>query len=90
MPAFSNKEANSQANNLRMDAPKFLAKNFGFKLAPDKEVDEFQTYLNHELNKAVVCYPTKANKADFCITTRTLFGNYSWVFEPLKLIVGLF
>lgn len=49
---------------MRVKAIAFWAKTFGKKLASDKEADDFQTYLNSELNKAVVCDTSKALKAE--------------------------
>lgn len=63
-PTFSNNEANKKSRNIRMDVVSFMAKNFGFKLASDKEADDFQTYLNNELNKATVCDTSMAMKAE--------------------------
>lgn len=63
-PSFSNKEANEKSKNIRMKVVSFFAKSFGFKLASDKEADDFQTYLNNELNKSTVCDTSKALKAE--------------------------
>lgn len=54
-PNYTNREANSEAQNIRMAVVGFFAKHFGVKLASDREVDDFQTYLNAKLNKATVC-----------------------------------
>jgi len=63
-PPYTNREANEKSGNLRSDAMAFWAKRFGKKLAPDAEADDFQTYLNGELNKATVCDTSKALKAE--------------------------
>jgi proline iminopeptidase len=63
-PPYSNNEANEKSKNLRTDMVSFLAKSFGIKLASDREADDFQTYLNKELNKATVCDTSKALKAE--------------------------
>lgn len=63
-PPYSNREANGKTQNIRSSTTAFWARTFGKKLAPDKEVDDFQTYLNRELNKATVCDSTKALKAE--------------------------
>lgn len=63
-PTYSNHEANEQSKNVRTEAVRFLAKSFGIKLASDREADDFQTYLNNELNKATVCDTSKALKAE--------------------------
>jgi proline iminopeptidase len=63
-PTYTNKEANEKTKNLRINAITFWAKVFGKKLATDKEADNFQTYLNAELNKATVCDPSNALRAE--------------------------
>ncbi len=63
-PPYSNREANEKSKNCRINAITFWAKYFGQKLASDKEVDDFQTYLNMELNKATVYDTSKALKAE--------------------------
>ncbi|MFZ4796546.1 MAG: alpha/beta hydrolase [Bacteroidia bacterium] len=63
-PPYSNGEANEKTQNIRSSMTAFWARTFGKKLAPDKEVDDFQTYLNNELNKATVCETAKALKAE--------------------------
>lgn len=65
LPApYSNREANNKSKNIRTEVVRFWAKTFGFKLASDKEADDFQTYLNNELNKATVCDTSKALQAE--------------------------
>jgi proline iminopeptidase len=59
-PPYTNREANESSKNIRTTAITFWAKWFGKKLATDKEADDFQTYLNNGLNKAVVCDTSKA------------------------------
>jgi len=59
-PPYSNREANEKSKNIRINAITFWAKYFGKKLASDKEADDFQNYLNIELNKATVCDTLKA------------------------------
>jgi len=63
-PPYSNREANEKSGNIRIRAITFWAKTFGRKLAPDKEADDFQTFLNGELNKATVCDTSKALKTE--------------------------
>jgi len=63
-PPYSNGEANEKSKNSRINAITFWAKSFGKKLASDKEADDFQTYLNIELNKATVCDTSKALNAE--------------------------
>ena len=63
-PLYSNGEAMEKSKNIRANAITFLAKSFSKKLASDKEADDFQTYLNNGLNKAIVCDTSKALKAE--------------------------
>lgn len=63
-PQFSNKEANEKVIDLRIKLLTFFAQNFGIKLASDEEMDAFQTYLNGELNKAIVCDTSRALQAE--------------------------
>lgn len=53
-PPFNNKQANEKANNTRTRTAAFMATRFGKKTMSDNEADNFQTYLNNELNKATV------------------------------------
>ena len=59
-PVFNNRDANLKANNLRTRAASFMAAVNGKKLMTDKEADDFQTYLNSQLNKATVANPDNA------------------------------
>jgi proline iminopeptidase len=61
---YSNREANEKTQNIRSGAASICARAFGLKLAPDHEVDDFQTYRNQELNKATVCDTLKALDAE--------------------------
>ncbi len=63
-PPYSNREAYEKSKNIRATAITFWAKSFGKKLASDKEADDFQTYLNNGLNKAIVCDTSKALEAE--------------------------
>ena len=63
-PPYSNREASEKTKNIRINAITFWAKSFGKKIASDKEADDFQTYLNSELNKATVCDTSKALEAE--------------------------
>ena len=63
-PPYSNMEANDKSKNIRTVAVSLWSKSFGKRLASDKEADDYQTYLNHELNKATVCDTTKALRAE--------------------------
>lgn len=61
---YSNGEANEKTQNIRSIATAICARTFGVKLASDREVDDFQTYLNQKLNKATVCDTLKALEAE--------------------------
>lgn len=63
-PPYTNREANLKANNMRTRLISWFAITQGKKLANDSEADDFQTYLNNELNKATVTDTTKAHKAE--------------------------
>lgn len=63
-PHYSNQEANEKTQNIRSSVTAIYARAFGMKLATDKEVDDFQTYRNQELNKATVCDTLKALEAE--------------------------
>ncbi|MNK15893.1 Proline iminopeptidase [compost metagenome] len=63
-PHFSNAEANRKASNIRTKLTSFFAVSFGKKLASDKEADDYQTYLNAELNKVTVADTAKIRKAE--------------------------
>lgn len=82
-PPYSNKEANEKSKNIRTKAITFWAKFLGKKIASDKEADDFQTYLNSELNKATVCDTSKALKAEggggFYVQVMTV-----WSFSKIK------
>lgn len=62
-PFYSNNQGNEKANNLRIKTIVFWATKFHEKLASDKEVDDFATYLNFEVNKSTVCDTAKILKA---------------------------
>jgi len=54
-PKFSNREGNENAYNWRSKIIYKWAYIFNSKLATDKEVDDFFTYLNQELSKSTDC-----------------------------------
>lgn len=58
-PFFTNAMGNKKANNIRTKSMKWFATKFGMKLATDKEADEFETYLDYEVNKSTVCDTSK-------------------------------
>lgn len=53
-PQYTNAAANRAANNIRTHAVADVAMRFGIKLAPDREMDAFQTFLNGKLMKSTV------------------------------------
>jgi proline iminopeptidase len=61
-PEYTNEEGNRKANNLRIKLIQKWAYIFNNRLASDKEVDDFFTYLNEELNKSTFCNPEQAKK----------------------------
>lgn len=63
-PIFTNAQGNKKANNVRSNAMAFCATVFGKKLASDKEADDFETYLDYEVNKSTVNDPSKIGKAE--------------------------
>lgn len=92
-PISSNKAANKNFNNIRMDAVRFFAKSFGIKIATDKEADNYQTYLNNELNKATVCDTSKAWKAEggggFYAQLMTV-KSFNKIQDPRQKLKGLY
>ncbi len=62
-PVFTNAQGNEKANNIRTKAMKIFATVFGKRLATDKEADDFETYLNYEVNKSTVCDTSKLLQA---------------------------
>ena len=63
-PIFTNAQGNKKANNVRSNAMAFCATVFGKKLASDKEADDFETYLDYEVNKSTVHDISKIGKAE--------------------------
>ncbi|MBL7711004.1 MAG: alpha/beta hydrolase [Chitinophagaceae bacterium] len=53
-PQYTNAAANREANNIRTHAVADVALRFGIKLASDREMDDFQTFLNAQLVKSTV------------------------------------
>ncbi len=80
-PMSTNAEANRKLMNLRMRCAIYFASAFGIKLVPEKEADDFQTYLTNGTNKSVVCDTANALKAEggggFYVSIMTLnsFGE---------------
>ncbi len=62
-PFYSNNQGNEKANNWRIKTITFCATKFHKKLTSDKEVDNFASYLNFEVNKSTVCDTANILKA---------------------------
>jgi proline iminopeptidase len=58
-PKYTNKQGREKIFNIRARAVEWCAKIFGFKLASDREMDEFETILDHEMGKSTLCDPVK-------------------------------
>lgn len=54
-PQFTNREGRHKIYNCRVNIVEFCAKVFNIKLATDKEMDAFETLLDHEMSKSTVC-----------------------------------
>lgn len=63
-PVFTNDDANQIAYNLRSRAMGFFATKFGWKIASDKEANDFLVMRTDQTNKSMVCDTTKAIKAE--------------------------
>jgi proline iminopeptidase len=61
-PVFTNAQGDKKANTLRTRAMTFFATKFRMKLAPDKEADDFETYLNYEVDKSTLFDTSKILK----------------------------
>jgi len=58
-PQFTNKQGREKIYNYRARVVEWCAKVFSFKLASDREMDEFETILDHEMGKSTLCDPAK-------------------------------
>ena len=58
-PYYSNVEGNRASTNIRARAMEFFAIRFGWKLASDKEADDFAAYRNAMVNRSTVCDTAK-------------------------------
>jgi proline iminopeptidase len=63
-PPFTNKQGREKVYNYRAKVVEMCAKAFNWKLAPDKEMDEFETMLDHEMSKSTLCDPSRINAAE--------------------------
>jgi len=52
---FTNSQGRKNIYNIRARFVEWFAKTFDWKLASDKEMDEFETVLDHEMGKSTVC-----------------------------------
>ncbi|HEV9038441.1 MAG TPA: alpha/beta hydrolase, partial [Puia sp.] len=58
-PFYSNRQGNDQANNIRTHAMEFFATQFSWKIASDREADDFAGYLNSLLERSTVADTSK-------------------------------
>jgi proline iminopeptidase len=58
-PQFTNKQGRERVYNYRARVVEWCAKVFSFKLASDREMDEFETILDHAMGKSTLCDPAK-------------------------------
>jgi proline iminopeptidase len=58
-PMFTNAQGSQKAYHLRARVVKLVAELFSYKLASDKEMDDFATNLNFEMNKSTVVDASK-------------------------------
>lgn len=54
-PLFTNKQGRDKIYNIRATVVEKFANAFNWKLASDREMDQFMTVLNHEMSKSTVC-----------------------------------
>lgn len=57
-PSYTNKQGREKTYNIRATVVEKLAQAFNWKLASDKEMDQFVTVLNHEMAKSTLCDTT--------------------------------
>lgn len=58
-PYYSNRQGNEEANNIRTRAMASFATKFGWKIATDREADDFAGYLNALLERSTVADTSK-------------------------------
>jgi proline iminopeptidase len=75
-PQFTNKQGRDKIYNYRARVVEYCAKAFHWKLASDKEMDEFQTLLDHEMGLSTLCDPAKIgaieNRSGFYSMVKTV------------------
>lgn len=80
-PHFTNQLAQKKIYNIRARIVRWCANKFSFKLASDKEMDEFETVLDHEMGKSTLCDPGKLgaieNRSGFYSMTKTVQSFHS-------------
>ncbi len=86
-PVFTNRQGREKAYSIRAKFVEFVAKNMDWKLAPDKEMDDFASYLNFEMGKSTVCDTSNAgrieNGAGYYCMIKTV-QSFSKVADPRK------
>ncbi len=60
-PFFTNRQGNEKASNIRTKTVDFFAERFSWKLASEKEMDDYGTYLFHELGRSTVYDTSKVS-----------------------------
>jgi len=63
-PIFTNRQGLEKAYNLRAKFVEYFANAFGCKLAADKEMDDFASYLSFETGKSTVCDTSYVRKVE--------------------------
>ena len=63
-PVFTNRQGREKAYSIRTKFIEFVAKNMDWKLAPDKEMDDFASHLNFEMGKSTVCDTSNAGQIE--------------------------
>jgi proline iminopeptidase len=58
-PQFTNQQGREKVYNYRARVVEYCAKAFDWKMASDKEMDEFETLLDHEMGKSTLCDPSR-------------------------------
>lgn len=64
-PQYTNRQGRRKIYNWRTNTVEFCAKLFNVKLASDKEMDAFETLLDHEMSKSTVCDTSVIESMDY-------------------------
>jgi proline iminopeptidase len=89
-PVFTNRQGREKAYSFRNKFIEFMAIKMDWKLVPDKEMDDFASYLNFEMGKSTVCDTSNAGQIEngagyYCmIKTVQSFNNVVDIREKLK------